>query len=335
MIDSINFSIWAKNDLFRSAFDSASIGMALVGIDGAWLEVNNSVCRITGYSREELLKINFQDLTHPDDLEKDLAFLQELIEAKIDHYEMEKRYFHKNGQIVSVLLSVSLVRDKSKRPRFFISQLQDITERKNIELELRRRKNTLKSVLNNTQCVITRMNREFEILYINSAVSKVVGVAAKKIIGRKLPELSAVILYADAYQKAVTEVFETAQDRHLETERKINGQLAYFITHITPEFNENGQFDTVLGVTFNVTKLKNTEKELRQALLEIKRLQEILPICSYCKNIRDDHDYWHTVENYLTSKTDAKFSHSICPDCYESEVVPQIKKLKSSKKKKD
>jgi len=329
-----SFLPFAENDLFRSAFNYASIGMALVGTNGAWLEVNDSVCRIVGYSREELLKITFQDITHPDDLEKDLALLNQMLADEIDYYEMEKRYFHKNGNIVRVLLTVSLVRDKNKKPRFFISQIQDISERKEIESELRRRKNTLKSLLNNTKSVITRVNRDFQILYMNSAVETLIGIPASKIIGRKIQELSAVVASAEAFEKAAAEVFETGRERHIETERMIKGQMNYFITHITPEFDEHDGFDTVLGVTFNITKLKNTENQLRQALAEIKRLQEIVPICSYCKSIRDDHDYWHTVENYLATKTDAKFSHSICPDCYETEIIPQLEKLKLEPKNK-
>jgi two-component system, sporulation sensor kinase A len=331
MTESQNFSALSENDLFRSAFDYASIGMALVSPDGTWLEVNDSVCRITGYSREELLQKTFQDITHPDDLEKDLAFLQQLLENRLNHYEMEKRYLHKNGQVVWILLTVSIVRGKDGQGSFLISQIQDISERKEIELELKRRKTTLKSVLNNTQSVITRLNREFEVLYINSAVELFIGVPASKIVGRKFAELANVLAHPQVFEKAVTEVFETKRECHIETERQVNGQTVYFITHITPEEDDHGVFDTVLGVTFNITKIKNTEKQLRSALAEIKRLQEILPICSYCKNIRDDHDYWHTVENYITSKTDTKFSHSICPECYETEVKPQIAKFKGRK----
>jgi two-component system, sporulation sensor kinase A len=331
MTDSLNFSALSESDLFRSAFDYASIGMALVSTDGAWLEVNDSVCRITGYSREELLQTNFQEITHPEDLEKDLAFLEQLIDNRIDHYEMEKRYLHKNGQVVWILLTVSSVRDHAGGPRFLISQIQDISERKEIELELRRRKSTLKSVLNNTQSVITRLSRDFRILYINSAVELFIGVPASKLVGRKFSELATVLAHPQVFEKAVGEVFETNRECHIETEREVNGQTVYFITHITPEVDDDGVFDTVLGVTFNITKIKDTEKKLRSALAEIKRLQEILPICSYCKNIRDDHDYWHTVENYITSKTDTKFSHSICPECYETEVKPQIAKFKRRK----
>ena len=124
------------DSLFQNAFEHAAIGMALVGPDGKWLRVNRSVCEITGYSEEELLKRSFQDITHPDDLDLDLANVGKMLAGEIYGYQMEKRYFHKNGAIVWVLLSVSLVRDAEGRPRFFISQIQDITSRKESERQL-------------------------------------------------------------------------------------------------------------------------------------------------------------------------------------------------------
>jgi PAS domain S-box-containing protein len=122
--------------LFQNAFEHAAIGMALVAPDGKWLRVNRSVCEITGYSEEELLQRSFQDITHPEDLDLDLANVKKMLSGKIASYQMEKRYFHKNGAIVWVLLSVSLVREDTGQPRFFISQIQDITSRKESERQL-------------------------------------------------------------------------------------------------------------------------------------------------------------------------------------------------------
>jgi PAS domain S-box-containing protein len=124
------------DSLFQNAFEHAAIGMALVAPDGKWLRVNHSVCDITGYREEELLQRSFQDITHPDDLDLDLANVGKMLEGEIDGYQMEKRYYHKNGAIVWVLLSVSLVRDEKGQPRFFISQIQDITSRKESERQL-------------------------------------------------------------------------------------------------------------------------------------------------------------------------------------------------------
>ncbi len=126
----------SSDALFQSAFEFAAIGMALVSPEGKWLRVNRSVCKITGYSEAELLERTFQDITHPDDLELDLENVRKMLAGEINTYQMEKRYYRRDGTIVWVLLSVSLVRTKSGEPLFFISQIQDITRQKTSEQRL-------------------------------------------------------------------------------------------------------------------------------------------------------------------------------------------------------
>ncbi|MES2663602.1 MAG: CHASE domain-containing protein [Pseudomonadota bacterium] len=122
-----------SEETFRSAMEHASIGMALVKPNGQWLKVNQALCDLIGYEKSELLASDFQSITHPNDLQQDLKFVQKMLLGELKTYQMEKRYIHKNGRIISVLLSVSLVRNVMNEPQYFISQMQDITERKEIE----------------------------------------------------------------------------------------------------------------------------------------------------------------------------------------------------------
>ena len=124
------------HQLFQDAFHFAAIGMALVGRDGRWLRVNRAICELVGYPEPELLALTFQDITHPDDLALDLAYLDDLAHGRIGQYQMEKRYFRKDGAIIWVLLHVSLASERSGRAEVFISQIQDITARKLAQLEL-------------------------------------------------------------------------------------------------------------------------------------------------------------------------------------------------------
>ena len=121
---------------FRSSMEYAAIGMALVAPDGRWLRVNRALCKIVGYCEAELLATDFQSITHPDDLEEDLKNVRKILAGEIDAYEMEKRYIHKEGHSVWIQLNVSLVRDADGQPLHFISQIQDITERKRQASEL-------------------------------------------------------------------------------------------------------------------------------------------------------------------------------------------------------
>ena len=123
-------------DRFRNAFDYAPVGMALVSPEGRWLQVNRAICEITGYSEQELLERTFQDITHPDDLEADLDFARRMLTENLTSYCMEKRYIRKDGQSAWILLSVSRSHNEVGKPFEFLTQVQDISERKRAEAAL-------------------------------------------------------------------------------------------------------------------------------------------------------------------------------------------------------
>ena len=124
-----------SEERFRVTFEQAAVGAAQVGIDGRWLRVNRSLCEIVGYEREELLKMTFQDITHPDDLDEDLAQVGRLLEGELQTYTIEKRYLRKGGSEVWINLTVSLVRDSCGEPTYFIAVIEDISKRKKTEEE--------------------------------------------------------------------------------------------------------------------------------------------------------------------------------------------------------
>ncbi|MBF0125824.1 MAG: PAS domain S-box protein [Magnetococcales bacterium] len=122
----------ASEERFRSAFEIAPHGIALVSLEGRWIQVNQALCAMVGYQEAELLKIDFQTITHPDDLQKDLACARQLVAGEISHYHMEKRYIHKNGGQIWIHLSGSLVRSLEGVPLYFVAQIHNITEQKKI-----------------------------------------------------------------------------------------------------------------------------------------------------------------------------------------------------------
>jgi PAS domain S-box-containing protein len=127
-----------SEERFRQSFQFAGIGMALVGIDGRWLQVNPALCQILEYMPEQLYTKTFQGITHPDDLGNDLVLLRQLMEGKRSFYQMEKRFFRSDGGIVWGRLTVTLVRGGSGEPVHFVSQIEDITSRKELEENLAR-----------------------------------------------------------------------------------------------------------------------------------------------------------------------------------------------------
>jgi diguanylate cyclase (GGDEF)-like protein/PAS domain S-box-containing protein len=121
----------ASEKSFREIIEFAPIGMAIVSLEGHFAKVNQALCNIVGYSNAELISRTFQEITHADDLVADLEFVQQLIDGKINSYQMEKRYIRKDKSMVWVQLSVSIFRDDEQAPQYFIAQIEDITARKN------------------------------------------------------------------------------------------------------------------------------------------------------------------------------------------------------------
>jgi PAS domain S-box-containing protein len=125
-----------SEERFRTTFEQAAVGIAHVAPDGRWLRVNRKLCEIVGYAREELLERTFQDITHSDDLAKDLEHLDKMLAGEIESYSTEKRYVRKDYAQVWVSLTASLVREPSGDPGYIISVIEDITGRKQAEMLL-------------------------------------------------------------------------------------------------------------------------------------------------------------------------------------------------------
>ncbi|WP_429383895.1 PAS domain S-box protein [Mucilaginibacter sp. UYCu711] len=118
---------------FRGAFEDSAIGMGITSIEessmGRWIKVNRSLCEMLGYTEDELLSLTFMQVTHPDDLARDLEAQAETLKGGTGTYRIEKRYMHKDGSIVWINLNVSLIKDKDKHPLYLVAQIENITEK--------------------------------------------------------------------------------------------------------------------------------------------------------------------------------------------------------------
>jgi len=121
---------------FRATFENAAVGIAHVGMAGEWLRVNDRLCEIVGYPRDELLRKTFQDITHPDDIAPDLEKFEPMMRGELSGYRMEKRYYRKDGTLIWVTLTASLQRADDDTPLYCIAVVEDITERKRAEAAL-------------------------------------------------------------------------------------------------------------------------------------------------------------------------------------------------------
>ncbi|MDD7884978.1 PAS domain S-box protein [Flavivirga sp. 57AJ16] len=124
----VSKKIALREEQFRKTFESARIGMGIVSLDGKWIKVNDSICNMLGYTQTELLSIPYADITHSEDFGISNRALSKLIKGKSDSFEIQKRYIHKNGSIVSTILSIALVKNDVGKPIHFVYQISNITK---------------------------------------------------------------------------------------------------------------------------------------------------------------------------------------------------------------
>ncbi|WP_394559622.1 PAS domain S-box protein [Aquipseudomonas alcaligenes] len=170
---------------FRSTFEQAAVGIAHLAPDGRWLRVNQRLCQMLGYSREQLLQLTFQDITHPDDLDKDLGLTRQLLAGDIQRLTMEKRYLQRSGNVLWANLSATLVRHTNGDPHYFISVVEDIGVRKQQELALQQ----AATVFESTQEAVVIVDARRRILTSNPAFSNITGLSPEDALGRRLPLL--------------------------------------------------------------------------------------------------------------------------------------------------
>jgi len=242
-------------DRFRSIFELASIGIALVGPGGAWISVNAALCAIVGYSERELLGLTFQDITHPDDVDADVGLLQRLQRREIDQYQMEKRYLRKDGSVAWVNLNVSCKFGADGQVDYYVSVVKDIQAQKtaeqallglNAELEqrvrartgelqntnsmltasviqqrraeaaLREREAELRTVIENASDAYLCLDERGAVTAWNRAAETMFGWAAQEAAGRALTDLIIPADAREAYEKTLARYAETGRSAMLD-----------------------------------------------------------------------------------------------------------------------
>lgn len=257
---------------FKGAFDNSAIGMALIGIDGSWKEVNQSTCNILGYSREELNKLTFQDITYPDDLDLDLEYLAELVADKRQSYQMEKRYFHKNGHIIWVLLVVSMVKDQEGKVLHFISQIEDITERKQNEIDLRKREQQYKSLFEQNSAAVFSVDMVGRITSANKVLLSKTQATIEQITGMHFREFAHPDDLAETNE--AFEIVKTGKATEIKIRvYSLTGDLMHIILILLPVIINNN-INSVYAIAHDVTTDYQAERELKKVVGDLNKVMQ-------------------------------------------------------------
>lgn len=265
-------SLQQSEEMFRNTFEQAAVGLAHVSIDGAWLRVNRKLCDIVGYSPEQLLQRTFQDITQSDDLDADLGFAKQVLAGVIDTYSMEKRYLRMDGSIVWINLTVSLVRDRNEKPLYFISVVEDISERKHLYEDLRLSEEKFSLLFQHSPDSITLTSIEDGTLVeVNSTFLNYTGYAEEEVIGKTSADLS---VWANSDHRKQYMDLMWSQGRVVSMEvdfRAKSGELLKGL--ISGDVVEIHGKKYILSVTRDVSDRKRVEAELKRLT---SRLEEMV-----------------------------------------------------------
>jgi diguanylate cyclase (GGDEF)-like protein/PAS domain S-box-containing protein len=257
-------------ELFETAFSQAPIGMALIDLDGRWMNVNAAVCRITGWREDELLQRTFQDVTHPDDLDADLAQVAMLVAGEIAGYQMEKRFITRSGDQIWVLLSASLVRDAAGRPRHFISQIEDISQRKQDQRQLLQAEAEARAERDHAKAIISAMGEGYaltmdgQILAINEALCVLTGFSASELVGVGPPFPFWPPEHMDTIRQILADVNANNGGDHEIILMRANGERFEAEITVRPAREEDGRAIGFVSTMRDVSAQKRHQRELER-----------------------------------------------------------------------
>jgi len=245
-------------------YDRAPLGIFETDLEGRFLRVNDKFTELTGRPRETLLALRSQDITHPDDVAADLETFERIQSGAIPAARREKRYLREDGQEIWVELHRFGVPDAQGHPTFTVGIVEDITERKETETQLRRREARFRALMNAAPALIWASGLE-GMDYINQAYLEFLGVESHEVLGNAWTYFihpDDRDGYADAYDKAMSGLrpFE-----HQFRFRRGDGEYRWMMTVALPQFGAAGKFAGFTGATFDITALKQAEVSLRSA----------------------------------------------------------------------
>lgn len=267
---------------FAGAFSSAALGMALVSLEGQWLEVNDALCQLLGYARSELMQVDFRRLTHPDDADGDLDLdlVLGLLQGQHAHFHLEKRYLRRDGSTLWARLSVSLVRDERSEPLYFVAQIQDLTAERTSEQRVLDAEQRSRITLDAVADLVLSVDLQGRIEHANAAAIRALGSTD----GRALQgqDVTAVLQLTTEYAPhslldpaVLLDPHSNAVDLHsdlllVQGEHRVPVDLSQAWLH-----DDAGRLSGAVWVIRDVTQLRARQREARQ-LAELDPLTNLV-----------------------------------------------------------
>ena len=284
----IEAALHESEQRFRGAFENASTGVALVGLDRRYLKVNRALCEMLGYQEEELLLKTSPEITDPEDREVSWERSERLLAGEIESDIREKRYVRKDGETVWVLSSVSMVHDPEGKPSHFVSQFQDITQRKRAEEALKESEERFRALVQNASDMVVLTDVDGTISYVSPAVEQVLGRSPEELAGKDGFDIIHPEDVPRARQFFTDVVSQPGVTSSVELRlRHADGSWR----HIESRGTNLVEVPAVGGIVLNsrdVTRRKEAETRLREAEARYRSLVEQIPAGVYIQEVEHD-----------------------------------------------
>ena len=254
-----------SNEVLRLAFAQSPSGMTISALNGRWLWVNDAYCRMLGYAPDELLRISHREVTHPDDVSGDIAFVAGAIAGERESLEREKRYVHKDGSVVWAHVLARVIRERGGEPMYFISHVQDVSDRRQAQSLLRDSERTLRSVIDNTPAIICVTGRDHRYKLVNREFEQVYGVKSDWIIGRSDADLMPPATLADVHAREAA-VLDSGVSSQQETTTIRDQQEHVLLITRFPLLGEDGLIRGVCTTSTDITERRGEERSRRERL---------------------------------------------------------------------
>ncbi|MCY7323302.1 MAG: PAS domain S-box protein [Phormidesmis sp. CAN_BIN36] len=269
----VNVALWEQEQEFETTFELAGVGIAHVSTAGQWLRVNRKLCEIVGYSHQELTQETFQDITYLADLDPDLEYVRQLLAGEIFNYCLDKRYIRKDGSLVWINLTVSLVYEPNGVPKYFISVVRDISEHKQAEAERERHAAEIKKAQDDRDRFFTLSldllciaGADGYFKRINPAFERVLGYSSDELLGRPFLEF----VHPDDQATTLAEIERLIAGTtapHFENRYRCQDGSYRWIDWVSVPIADEG---LIYAVGHDVTQRKQAELEINQLNEELE-----------------------------------------------------------------
>lgn len=315
---------------FHTILDTIKEGFFELDLSGSFTFVNDAEAKMLGYSKEELMGMNYRKYTSGQAAKalRDvfIRMYQTSEPALLQDYEI----IMKDGTRCIHELSATLIRNSSGRPVGFQGLSRDITKRKHIEQTLRESEERYRFIAENMNDVVWMADMDLRIKYVSPCIEKVTGFSPDEFMHKRLHELLTPGSFTHALDIMKQEL-EHENDEDCDPSRTVtielehlkkDGSTVWVELLIGAIRDDTGRLTGIHGVSRDINERRKYELErehlverLQDALAHVKTLSGLLPICANCKKIRDDKGYWNQLESYISDHSEAVFTHGICPEC--------------------